>query len=385
MFNRRKKSRIKPEENPIPKNKPEEKNSIKDEIPSQEVISEPIIEGTDTIVDDDDTIIIDDDTNETIITDDDTIIIDDDDTIITDTNKPVTNNSTHDYQYEFDSDRSYVFIFGPSNVGKTVIIGSLLKYLKSYRGREHGDTLKNINNKDVPWEREGNILWKDLTIANTNNRFPAGTSTIGATSNFRNNPAPRHLNLHYLPARNIPEFKFCFLDIAGEDLEKLDYESSRPLPKTIETYIEDVPKQNMCFIFVVDPQCATATKDQQIVLFDAFIETLDSNDHTETPLLILVSKWDTLKKQFENVQEYLEAEFEDVWGVANQVNRNISVAEFSIGEVDVLENRPLNFDHSYPERVFNWLYETQMGTSLKEEDDETESFISRLLKIFKRR
>ena len=296
------------------------------------------------------------------------------------------NTKNINYSYEYDPERSYVFIFGPSTVGKTVIIGSILKYLKSYRSKEFGDTLKNINNKNVIHEKEGNILWRDLTKANIDNKFPSGTGTIDSTTNFRNNPAPRHLNLHYLPAKNIPDFKFCFLDMAGEDLSKLDYEASKPLPKSIETYVEKVPKQNMCFIFVIDPKCTTASKSEQIVLFDAFIETLDSNEHTSTPLLILVSKWDTIKDQYKDVEEYLETEFEDVWGAANQQHRNISIAEFSIGRVNIEENKPLSYDPSYPERVFNWLYKTQIGTSLIEEEDKEKpkGWLTRLFKGFKR-
>lgn len=298
-----------------------------------------------------------------------------------------SDSKENNYSYEFDPERSYVFIFGPSSVGKTVIIGSILKYLKSYRSTEFGDTLKNINNKNVIHEKEGNILWRDLTKAINENKFPSGTGTIDSTTNFRNNPAPRHLNLHYLPAKNIPDFKFCFLDMAGEDLSKLDYEASKPLPESIETYLEDVPKQNMCFIFVIDPQFTAASKSEQIVLFDAFIETLDSNDHTSTPLLILVSKWDTIKEQYKDVEEYLKTEFEDVWGTVNQLNRAISFAEFSIGIVNVEENKPISYDPSYPERVFNWLYKTQTGTSLIEEENEEKkgSWISEFLKGLKRK
>ena len=438
MSNKREKSRIKKEENPIPKNKLEEEISSKkldnnasseytkedneplpQDIKNDEPIpleiqddepfpleiedGEPIpleiqddepfpieIQGDETFpleIQGDETFpldIQDDEPFSEEIQDDEPFPEEIDGTILS---GKKNSENTIDYHYEYDSERSYVFIFGPSAVGKTVIIGSILKYLKVYRSKTYGDTLKNINNKDIIHEREGNLLWRDLTKANTENKFPFGTVNIESSKENQNNPAPRHLNLHFLPANQIPDFKFCFLDMAGEDLSKLDYESEKPLPETIETYLEDVPKQNMCFIFVVDPQCSAATKSEQIVLFDAFIERLDSNDHTETPLLILVSKWDTVKDQFDNVEQYLEDEFEDILATANQANRNISFAEFSIGKVDVLENRPLSYDHSYPERVFNWLYKNQIGKSLIAEENKiiNGNWISRLLKSLKRK
>lgn len=287
------------------------------------------------------------------------------------------------YKYEFDPKRSYLFIFGPPAAGKTVIIGSILKYLRSYRSREFGDTLLNINDKNIIHEREGNKLWRELTEANINNEFPSGTQNVEATKLYLNNPAPRHINLNFSPASNHPDFSFCIMDMAGEDLSKVDYESSAPLPSSIRTYIEDVPKQNMCFIYVLDPLCESLKKSQQTALFEAFIENLDTNGHTATPLLIIVSKWDVIKSNYADINDFLEMEYEDISGYSHQANREISVLEYSIGEVQ--DNKPVRFDHTYPERLFNWLYSNQTGYDLNSETKEPEkSTFKNLLNKLKR-
>lgn len=284
-----------------------------------------------------------------------------------------------DILYEYHPNRSYLFIFGPKSAGKTVIIGSILKYLKSYRSKKFGDTLMNINDKSIIYEREGNKLWKELTDANVNNEFPSGTQNVEATKVFHNNPAPRHLNLKFSPASNHTDFSFCIMDMAGEDLSKVDYESNAPLPSSIRTYIEDVPKQNMCFIYVLDPLCESLKKSQQIALFEAFIENLDTNGHTATPLLIIVSKWDVIKSKYNDINNFLDMEYDDISGYSHQANRDISVLEYSIGEVH--DNKPVRFDHTYPERLFNWLYSNQTGYDLKSEVMEPEkSWINKYIK-----
>lgn len=322
---------------------------------------------------------IDDDLGDTIIKDE--IIID-----ITDIDfeprqpppiqEPIEPEIKQEYQYEYDPNRSYLFIFGPPSAGKTVLIGSIIKYLKVYRSQKHGDTLKNKNNSEIKHEYEGNRLWRELTEANIQNKFPTGTQAIAAAKAMVNLPVPRHINLHFHPASSHPDFEFCFMDLSGEDCSKIDYESGGKLHWSIRTYLEDVPKKNMCFIYVLDPKCEQKTNDEQTALFEAFIDTLDSNEHTSTPVLILVSKWDLYKNSYNNVEEYLKTEFEDIWGVANQSMRNISYAEFSIGEVEKERNeRILCFDPSYPERVFNWFYKTKTGKSLSV-DNESEKELS---------
>lgn len=277
-----------------------------------------------------------------------------------------------EYKYEYDPKRSYLFIFGPPSAGKTVLIGSIIKYLKTYRSQQYGDTLKNINKPEIKHEYEGNRLWAELTKANIRNEFPDGTQVLEAARAQLNLPVPRHINLHFHPASSQPSFEFCFMDFSGEDCSKVDYESGGKLHWSIRAYLEDVPKDNMCFIYVIDPKCEKRTNEEQTTLFEAFIDTMDANEHTSTPLLILVSKWDLLKNNYRDVKDYIKVEFEDIWGISSQMTRNISVAEFSIGDVEMERNEKiLSFDPSYPEGVFNWFYETQTGHNLLSQQDQT--------------
>lgn len=297
-------------------------------------------------------------TNENL---DENIFDNPDDEKFTSSSKEQSDISDLDIDYEYFPDRSYFFIYGPSGAGKTVIIGSIYEYLSTYRSADFGDTLTNLNRGEIPYEKTGNQLLNQFIERSEEQEFPNRTAT--ALSEKGN--IPKHLNFKFEPAdEEKPVFPFCFMDMAGEDLENIDFDSNRPLPKSIRTYVEDVPKENLCFIYVLDPMEDRKNKTQQTQLFNAFINLIDKNNHRETPVLLLVSKWDAVK-DYEDVELYLKEKHRKIWGVIQQAKRNFTFAEFSIGDVD--ENKKIKkFDPSYPERVFKWMYQNQMGISLSE-------------------
>lgn len=280
---------------------------------------------------------------------------------------------------EYHPDRSYFFIFGQGASGKTVLISSILYYLRTIRPNSFGDTIKNINNPDLKHEREGNKLWKELSQTIFTKKFPKGTTTIQ-----NQNPIPRHINANFIPNSKSSEFKFCLMDMAGEDLERIDYESNQNLPTSIIKYIKELPKKNICFIYVLNPDDQYFSNEKKLGLFEAFIDTLDANEHTDTPILLLVTKWDTIKNEYLDAKDFVKKEFNPIWGTLNNSERNIKIGEFSIGEV--IGDNPTatdfeTFDPTFPERVFNWMYETQKGVSLNEKN---KGFFEKILDFFKK-
>lgn len=283
-----------------------------------------------------------------------------------------------DITYEYAPERSYFFVFGPSAVGKTVIIGSIFRYLKQVRG-VLGDKLMNINKGKELHEIRGNQLLNELTETNIENKFPRGTAIVTALHSI-----PRHINFKFTPARHKkPEFEFCFMDMAGEDLAKIDFSNKGgKLPLSIRTYVEDLPKENLCFIYVIDPLFEAAKKIEQTQLFEAFIHLIDNNNHDDTPILLLVSKWDTVK-EYDDVTDYLKNEFEDIWGYVNQVGRKFSLAEFSIGSVTNQNTTIATYNPEYPERVFKWMYKTQTGVDLEDKTKGgSDNWLTRLINKF---
>ncbi|MEX0997611.1 MAG: hypothetical protein WDZ45_11220 [Flavobacteriaceae bacterium] len=282
---------------------------------------------------------------------------------------------------EYHPDRSYFFIFGQGASGKTVLISSILYYLRVIRSDRYSDTLININNSDLKHESEGNRLWSELSRTIFTRTFPRGTTTIQ-----NQNPIPRHINAHFTPSSNSPEFKFCLMDMAGEDLEKVDYMSNQTLPDSIKTYIKELPKENMCFIYVLNPEDQYFSNEKKLALFEAFIDSLDANEHTDTPLLFLVTKWDTIKDEFSSAEEFVRSVFNPIWGTLKQEKRKINIGEFSIGVVNGNDPAATNFetfDPTYPERVFKWMYKTQTGVSLDNNTKKEKSFFQKLLDSFK--
>lgn len=281
-----------------------------------------------------------------------------------DTNEPLVAEpppiSKVEVELEYSSDRSYLYIFGPSTTGKTVLISSILYYLQNNRSIEYGDSLINENKDYKKHEKEGNRLWNELNTTIFENKFPKGTVPVK-----NHDDIPRHINARLETTNEkIRNFKFCFIDMAGEDLSKVDHDSNGKLPDIIEAYVESLPKENICFTYILDPKSDFLSKSKQLNIFKGFIDLLDYNDHTSTPLLLLVSKWDLVKDSYSHVEDYIKKEFRPLWGILNQASRQISIAEFSIGEVNQEKQLIKNYNYKYAEKVFNWFYKNQTGDSL---------------------
>lgn len=286
-----------------------------------------------------------------------------------------------DIEYTYEPNRSYFFIFGPKSAGKTVIISSIYDYLSTYRSADFGDTLENLNRNHILYEKRGNELLNQFTERSEKNEFLDGSSMIGSIGDTTR--IPKHLNFRFEPASNKPDFELCFMDMAGEDLESIDYNSNRTLPPSIKTYVEDLPKENLCFIYVLDPlnEGPKSDKIQQIQLFNAFINLMDQNGHRETPVLLLVTKWDAVSG-YKDVETYLKSEYKKIWGTIQQAGRNFTFAEFSIGDVDLHAKKIIAYNPTYPERVFGWMYKQQMGVDLNEPERKSGGFWAWLKKYF---
>lgn len=279
----------------------------------------------------------------------------------------------------YDPERTYFFIFGPGSVGKTVLIGSIYRYLKNIRGLK-GDKLSNINDVNKPHEKKGNELLNEITKSNHEKIFVQGSNLITDSE-----PVPRHINLRFEPVqRKKPPFEFCFMDIAGENLEYLSFDSYNELPPSINVYLEKLPKENLCIIYIIDPECSKLDKVGQEQLFDAFLHKLDANKHDDTPILLLVSKWD-LVKDYKDAEDFLKNEYESIWATVNQTGRDFTISEFSIGEVndDNIDEKIIEkYDPSYPEKVFRWMYKTQLNVDLDDETINKESTFTRFIKKY---
>lgn len=290
-------------------------------------------------------------------------------------NESISDENEIDYTY--DENRSYFFVFGPSTTGKTVLLMSLYRYLKIKR---LGDSFKNLNDPLKPHERIGNLLIRQFDEYGNTGDFPPGTTKLAGTDS----KLPIHLNFKFNPnpQLNKPGFEFCLMDLAGEDLAKIDFESQEPLPESIRTYFEDLPQKHLRFVYVLDPVEEYASKIEQIQLFSAFTNLIDYNNHTNTPVLVLVSKWDTVVN-FSSAKDYIEQEYPEIWGQINNPERQIEFGRFSIG--NVINKKIVEFDFKYTKNIFSWIYRQHTGQELDEETNiQKEFWIKRIInKLFK--
>lgn len=301
--------------------------------------------------------------------------------------KRSTGNSTNNSFVYYD-DRSYFFVFGPRTAGKTVIISSLISYLNDFRNVENGSSTICLNNSSVQHEKIGLELYNEVMEMQYNNEFPKGTLNIASRKEYSYGDVPGHVDLRYIESGDQDNFDFCLMDMAGEDLQKIKVELDEPLPESIRTYIEDVPKKNMCFLYVLNPDetIDQESKAKKAALFNSFIQLLDSRDHTSTPVLILVSKWDTIENQFNDASEYIKMEFPSIWGKSNEGARDITITSFSYGKVE--DAKPVKFNPKDAKKVFEWMYKTQnqgydegqYSNKTRRKPSGLQSFISKILK-----
>lgn len=284
--------------------------------------------------------------------------------------------------FVYHKNRSYFFIFGPFTSGKTVIISSIISYLNDYRNTEKGSTTICLNDQSVKHEKIGLELYNEVMEMQYSNQFPSGTLNIASRKQSSSGDVPGHIDLRYIENNQDDSFDFCMMDMAGEDLQNIKVEKDTPLPESIRTYIEDIPNDNMCFMYVLNPDASyhMETNAKKASLFNSFIQLLDSRGHTSTPILILVSKWDTIESQYDSASDYIRKEYPSIWGKASEGARNITITSFSYGIVE--DVKPIEFMPKDAKKVFEWMYKTQhQGDS---EDDhnigkENNSFIKSIL------
>src|SRR5699024_7810421 len=123
-------------------------------------------------------------------------------------------------------------------------------------------------------------------------------------------------------------------------------------------------KTNLRIIYLIDPAEEDFNKEKQIQLFNAFINRIDIEERTNTPILLLITKWDTIENEYNSASNYLESEYPEIWSTLHDGDRNADFGRFSIGQVDQSENSIVDFDYSYPKNVFKWIYKQHTGVEL---------------------
>jgi hypothetical protein len=252
-------------------------------------------------------------------------------------------------------DTNFVFLFGRVGAGKTALVASLIYFLRTYDN--YGNLYFDGNDRG---KNLANNIKRDIKSGEFPNRTTAGTVT--------------ELECIFKPDSDKPHlkpFKFCFLEMSGEDLVTVslnvddlkevthnNYQMGR-LPDNINVYFK--AGVSMTFILIAEKN---ATKDDD-ELISSFFDYIHTNHPTfnDSKIILVISKWDS-NPSWQEVSHFLETKMQETFKF---IKGNAATA-FSVGTVLKLENGRLIIKEYNPkpaDRIFQKLYGIITGEELQ--------------------
>lgn len=241
-------------------------------------------------------------------------------------------------------DKCFVFLFGSPAAGKTVVLGSLLQAMQQ---PESGGRLF-VHGTGGGIFKAGADLWEQIGAAFARNSFPGRT------------PTGRTVQLHaqFRPAGGKPPLNFVFLEMAGEDLRKVQIaDADSVVPFHVDMFLK-TPGLKLAFILAV-PWDKAAEDDELVEDFLTHLK--QAAPHLgASHVVLLLTKWDSRRReQHETVDEFVRRTMPRAY---NKVRGEGNVIQsFSVGDIVPFEGGDgdviANFDHFTSQRLFARLCE----------------------------
>lgn len=253
-------------------------------------------------------------------------------------------------------DTNFVFLFGRVGAGKTALVASLIYFLRTY---------DNYGNLYFDGNESGNKLANRIKRIFKDGKFP-GRTTAGAVTElecaFRPDDDKSHLKA----------FKFCFLEMSGEDLvtvslneddlqevKNSNYQMGK-LPNNIDVYFK--AGVSMTFIIIAEKN---SVKDDD-GLISSFFDYIESNHSTynKSRIILVISKWDSNPKP-EEISRFLQEKMQETFKFIK--GRNNAVTAFSVGKILQLEDgTPFikEYNEEPADRIFRKLYSIINGEEI---------------------
>lgn len=245
-----------------------------------------------------------------------------------------------------NKDSNFVFFFGTASSGKSVILATMLYYLRSKAGV--------IRPKiGTPNTAEAEILLYDFFENISKGILPDSTVKDKVT----------RLDLVFEPnnkSKKINPINLTFLETSGENHNEIkrggNYHSS------IETYLT----ANLPLTFIIVTSYESAHKDD--ILINTFLNKLERYEKRlkSVNIILVISKWD--KSGSTNIEDTTELEnfISERLPMASTAMDTYGLAKtfYTIGELNEDTNRVtlLNLDRA--QKLSEWLYESIVGYQL---------------------
>ncbi len=259
---------------------------------------------------------------------------------------PITKVSTNDIK---NKDSNFVFFFGTASSGKSVILATMLYYLRSLAGVVRPKI-------GTPNTNEAEVMLYDYFDNISKGILPDGTTKDKVT----------RLDLVFEPnnkSKKVPPINLTFLETAGENHNEIKrggtYHSS------VETYLTS----NLPLSFILVTSYDQAHKDD--VLINTFLDKLDKLDESGKKLrsvniILVVSKWDKSGKTDVEAAEELDIFVSERLPMTAQRldTYGLNKTFYTIGEINEVTNRVTMLSLDTAEVLSKWLYQSITGYPL---------------------
>ena len=253
----------------------------------------------------------------------------------------------------------YVFIFGYTGAGKSTVLTALNMYMRQH----HRVILNQAGNQDGI--RLMHQMMRDLETGH----FPQPTS-IGQITEYDTSFR-----------MNGEDVNLTFLEMAGEDLRKVDVDTGEEgLPDSVKAYLH-CPGISISFLLVADYDRVVARKEDRLIL--QFLSFLYTEGVDLSRVGVLLSKFDRGRTEM-NVEEVIRTYLPQVdkWLTSGDIEQP-RVFPFSVGEVDSQTGRKdqiREIDLEDCGEVVPWLHQVLSlpGAEVSNESIEGQSWFQRL-------
>lgn len=252
-------------------------------------------------------------------------------------------------------DTNFIFLFGRPGSGKSYITASLIYYMQT---SELGKLIVSPHN-----DKDSNLLIQDMYKTFQTRRVFDRT--------FAGAP-PYEIDLIFKPHdRRLPAMKITFLEISGENLEKVHITKNRAdsgkLPDNIDVYLMN--KDVKLTFFLVSDHVNASRDALTISDFLNYVYNKDPKfEHSK--YLLAITKWDTYRGRHRHVENFTEEAMPNIYARLRNEQIGNAITHYTIGEVMKMDykgqqvDQIKSIDMSRAEAVTNWLYKTITGKSL---------------------
>lgn len=254
---------------------------------------------------------------------------------------------------EIDPNRTYFFVFGAAKAGKSTMVQSLAWYLKAFANGQ----IESISSADKQNHRQGDYVLSEMIKNVKKGEYASDTRKL------KDEVLSTEINLLFKPEnQKKPDFPFCILEMAGEDLQAIELQdfgkTGGILDKRINAYLKH-PDCSMVFICTIDVEFPDKSED----FIDAFLDYARKLGHETNPILVTINKWDIVASQYTDGEHFLKEKTPIIYKKLHDPNRYFSYMPFSIGEgIDNIHFK--NHNKEDAKKLFEWMYEVSMGESI---------------------